>query len=207
MKKLITIFTTSILFTLSVNFAFAEEPIFAPEEHCLAYKTEKVMFLFADVEVIGKSCELTTIMHWNTSGDLAKIEVSVPVNSLDSGNTMRDKDIPNILKAELTPKISFISEWLKKSVWEEMLAGQRPKISGNLEVAGGVFPVKFNLSFAKQDGYFLVEGHLKTTFSALKVTVPAVVGGLLAEPGNELELLLHLRTDKISGAEKIVVQE
>ena len=44
---------------------------------------------------------------------------------------------------------------------------------------------------------------LKTTFSALNVDVPLVVGGLIADPQDELELQLHLRLDKIAGAEKI----
>ena len=52
-KKFIKILTTSILFTMSTQAVFAEEPVFAAEEHCLAYYTTKTMFFFADVEVIG----------------------------------------------------------------------------------------------------------------------------------------------------------
>jgi hypothetical protein len=35
------------------------------------------------------------------------------------------------------------------------------------------------------------------------VDVPIVAGGLIADPQDELELQLHLRLDKIVGAEKI----
>ena len=206
MKNIITIFATGILLTLGVQAIFAEEPVFAPEEHCLAYKTEKTMFFFVELKVIGKSCDVTAKMRWNASGEKAQVEVSVPVNTLDSGIAMRDADIHEILKTELTPNIRFVSEWLEKSAWEKMLEGQLPEVSGNLEVAGGIFPVKFSLSFAKQAEFSLVEGQLKTTFTALKIVVPAVAGGLLAEPQDELELLLHLHLDKISGAEKITAQ-
>jgi len=84
-----------------------------------------------------------------------------------------------------------------------MMKGQLPEVSGNLEVAGGIFPVKFALSFSKQAGFLLVEGQLKTTFLALNVDVPLVAGGLIADPQDELNLQLHLRLDKIAGAEKI----
>jgi polyisoprenoid-binding protein YceI len=153
--------------------------------------------------VIGKSCDVTAEMNWEESGEKAQVEVSVPVKTLDSGNPLRDGDIPEILKADLTPNIRFVSEWLEKSAWDKMMEGQLPEVSGNLEVAGGIFPVKFALSFSKQAGFLLVEGQLKTTFSALNVDVPLVVGGLIADPQDELELQLHLRLDKIAGAEKI----
>jgi len=203
MKKLFVIITTGILLLLNSPLVFPEEPVFAPEEHCLAYKTVKTMFFFADVDVIGKSCNVTAEMHWEESGEKAQVEVSVPVKTLDSGNPFRDGDIPEILKADLTPNIRFVSVWLEKSAWDKMMEGQLPEVSGNLEVAGGIFPVKFALSFSKQAGFLLVEGQLKTTFSALNVDVPLVAGGLIADPQDELELQLHLRLDKIAGAEKI----
>jgi len=203
MKKVFVIITTGILLLLNSPLVFPEEPIFAPGEHCLAYKTVKTMFFFADVAVIGKSCDVTAEMHWAESGENVQVEVSVPVKTLDSGNAFRDGEIPEILKADLTPNIRFVSEWLEKSAWAKMMEGQLPEVSGNLEVAGGIFPVKFTLSFAKQAGFILVEGQLKTSFSALNVEVPLAAGGLIADPQDELELQLYLRLDKIVGAEKI----
>ncbi len=58
MKNLFVIITTGILLLLNSPLAFPEEPVFAPEEHCLAYKTVKTMFFFVDVDVIGKSCDV-----------------------------------------------------------------------------------------------------------------------------------------------------
>ena len=55
MKKLFVIITTGILLLLNSPLVFPEEHVFAPEEHCLAYKTVKTMFFFADVDVIGKA--------------------------------------------------------------------------------------------------------------------------------------------------------
>ena len=208
MKKLITIFITSILLTLSPHSAFAEERIFIPEEHCLAYKTEKTVFFFFDeIEVIGKSCEVTAKMRWNDSGEQAQVEVRVPVTSFDSGNFVRDSDISGILRAELTPNIRFISNWLSRTDLQKMLKNQTTEVSGNLEVAGNTFPVKFPLNSNVQGKFFLIESQLITSFSALKVEVPTVgPGGMLAEPGDYLELLVHLRSDKFTGIEKVITQ-
>ena len=208
MEKIIIVLLSAILLTLGSQAAFAEENVFVPDEHCLAYKTEKTMFfLFAGVGVIGKSCEVKAEMRWNESGDQAQINVSIPVNTLDSGLEGRDEHMPEILRADLAPNISFASEWLEKSVWEQMLAAQRSEISGTLAVAGGKFPLKFTLSFTDQGGFFLIEGKLITSFSGLKVEVPTVgPGGLIADPGDYLELLVHLRSDKISGTEKIALR-
>jgi len=176
------------------------------DEHCLAYKTEKTMFFFAGVGVIGKSCEVKAEMRWQDSAEQAQVEVSVPVTSFDSGNSLRDGDIPEILRAELTPEIRFISNWLSRTDMQKMLENQSADVSGMLEVAGNTFPVKFTLSFTDQGEFFLIEGKLITSFSELKVEVPTVgPGGLLAEPRDYLELLVHLRSDKISGTEKIAL--
>ena len=107
MKKFFVIVTTGIILLLNSPSVFPEEPVFAPEEHCLAYKTVKKMFFFTDVDVIGKSCNVTAEMHWEESEERAQVEVSVPVKTLDSGTVLRDGDIPEILKADLSPNIRF----------------------------------------------------------------------------------------------------
>ena len=204
MKKIITIFISSIFFNLSAHSVVAVERIFFLEDHCLAYKTEKTVFFFFDeIEVIGKSCEVTAEMRWNDSGEQAQVEVSVPVTSFDSGNFVRDSDISEILRAELTPNIRFISNWLSRTELQKMLENQKTEVSGNLEVAGNSFLVNFPLNSNVQGEFILIEGQLITSFSAIKVEVPTVgPGGLLAEPKDFLELLVHLRSDKFTGVEK-----
>ena len=53
----------------------------------------------------------------------------------------------------------------------------------------------------------MIEGKHIASFSGLRVEVPTVgPGGLIADPGDYLELLVHLRSDKISGTEKIALR-
>jgi hypothetical protein len=119
---------------------------------------------------------------------------------------LRDGDIPEILRGELTPDIRFTSTWLSRTDMQKMFKNGNAEVSGMLEVAGNTFPVKFTLTFRDQGRYFLIAGKLITSFSGLKVEVPTVgPGGMIAEPSDYLELLVHLRSDKISGTEKIAV--
>jgi polyisoprenoid-binding protein YceI len=207
MNKIINVLLTVILLTIGSQISFAEEIVFAPGEHCLAYKTEKSIFFFEGVEVIGKSCEVKAKIRWQDSTEQAQVVVSVPVTSLDSANSFRDEHMPEILKAELTPNIRFISTWLSRKDMQKILEEQNAEVSGILEVAGNTFPVKFTLNFTDQGGFFLIEGKLITSFTDLKIEVPtAGLGGLLADTRDYLELLVHLQSDKISGAEKIALR-
>ena len=121
MNKIINVLLTLILLTFGRQALFAEENVFSPDEHCVAYKTEKTMFLFKGVEVIGKSCEVKAEIRWLDSKEQAQVEVSVPVTILDSENSFRDEHMPEILKAELTPNIRFISTWLSRTDMQKIL--------------------------------------------------------------------------------------
>ena len=165
------------------------------------------MFFFEGVEVIGKSCEVKAEIRWQDSTEQAQVEVSVPVTSLDSANSFRDEQMPEILKAELTPNIRFISTWLSRTDMQNILEEQNAEVSGILEVAGNTFPVKFTLNFTDQGGFFLIEGKLITSFSDLNIEVPNLgPSGLFADTRDYLELLVHLQSNKISGAENIVLR-
>ena len=156
MNKIINVLLTVILLTIGSQTSFAEEIVFLPDEHCLAYKTEKSMFFFEGIEVIGKSCEVKAEIRWQNSTEQAQIEVSVPVTSLDSANSFRDEHMPEILKAELTPNIRFISTWLSRTDMKKMLEKQNAEVSGILEVAGNTFPIKFSLNFTDQGRFLLI---------------------------------------------------
>mgnify|MGYP006095970575 FL=1 len=90
------------------------------------------MFFFEGVEVIGKSCEVKAEIRWQDSTEQAQVEVSVPVTSLDSANSFRDEQMPEILKAELTPNIRFISTWLSRTDMQNILEEQNAEVSGIL---------------------------------------------------------------------------
>ena len=71
-------------------------------------------------------------IRWQVSIEQAQVEVSIQVTSFDSGNCLRDGDIPEIFKAELTPNIRFISTWLSRTDMQNILEEQNAEVSGIL---------------------------------------------------------------------------
>jgi len=71
-------------------------------------------------------------IRWQVSIVQAQVEVSIQVTSFDSGNCLRDGDIPEIFKAELTPNIRFISTWLSRTDIQNILEEQNVEVSGIL---------------------------------------------------------------------------
>ena len=57
------------------------------------------------------------------------------------------------------------------------------------------------MSAIRQDGHPVIAAHLQTTFSALGIEVPTVgPGGLIAAPGDDLELLAQLDVERMVGS-------
>lgn len=83
--------------TLSI---VAGETVFQKEDHCLAYQTVKSMFFFVDVEVVGKSCEVTSQVIFSEDHQQFQVVIEVPIRSLDSDNSSRDEHVFEILNAE-----------------------------------------------------------------------------------------------------------
>jgi len=205
MERIILIKLTLFLFLFGSLNLYAEENVFEEKEHCLAYRTEKTLFFFTDVDVVGKSCKIGTKTHWSEDHSKVQFEVSVPINSFDSGIGQRDKDVLEILRGDQYPNIRFISnEVIVKDIRAALKSGELP-LPGVLDVAGNSFTLIFPLKFSEKSGNLIVEGEVLTKFSDFKVQVPDVgPGGMLADPGEYLEILIHLNTSKISGIKEIL---
>ncbi len=202
--KLLAAAFAGILLSLNVQSVLAAEPVFSADEHCLAYRTSKKMFFFADVEVVGKSCDFSVLMQWSETPRQARVQVRVPVSSLDSDNSLRDESVIEILDAERFPEIIFVSEWMTEKSWQEKLSSGKGTVFGTLDVGGKPHPVNFSVVFSDQPGYISIRARLKTTFSAFDLEVPTIrPGGMLADISEDLELLAGLRSDRIDGPGKI----
>ena len=173
------------------------EEIFQQGEHCLAYKTEETFLLFIDSDVVGKTCEISARLE--SEGEHTRYVVSFPIRSLDSGVNMRDKDVIEILSAESDPIIRFVSDFVTGEQVVEALIQGTTMLSGVLEIAGKSHKVLFPLKLSEHSGVWLVTGKLVTSFSEFGLELPAVLGGVVADTRDYLELLVHLRLDRIHG--------
>jgi len=173
------------------------EEIFQQGEHCLAYKTEETILLFVDSDVVGKTCEISARLE--SKEENTRYVVSFPIRSLDSGVDMRDEDVIEILSVESHPIIRFVSDFVTGEQVVEALVQGTTTLSGVLEVGGKPYKVLFPLKLSEHSGVLLVTGKLVTSFSEFGLELPAVLGGVVADTRDYLELLVHLRLDRVHG--------
>ena len=173
------------------------EEIFQQGDHCLAYQTEETILLVFDLVVVGKTCEVSARVK--REGDNTRFVVSFPIRSLDSGIGMRDEDVSEILSVESQPEILFVSDFFTWQQIKSALTNGTTKLAGVLEVAGKSYKVLFPLKLSKQSGEWLVTGELVTSFTEFGLEVPAVLGGVVADTRDYLELLVHLRFKMVQG--------
>ena len=104
-----------------------------------------------------------------------------------------------ILSVESQPEILFVSDFLTWQQINSALTNGTTKLAGVLEVAGKSYKVLFPLKLSKQSGEWLVTGKLVTSFTEFGLELPAVLGGVVADTRDYLELLVHLRFKMIQG--------
>ena len=173
------------------------EEIFQQGDHCLAYQTEETILLFVDSVVVGKTCEISARVK--REGKNTRFVVSFPIRSLDSGVGMRDDDVTEILSVESHPDIRFVSDFLTGKQVDAALTQGTTKLSGVLEVAGKSYKVLVPLKLSEQSGTWLVTGKLVTSLTEFGLELPAMLGGVVAYTHDYLELLVHLRFDRVQG--------
>ena len=173
------------------------EEIFQQGDHCLSYQTEETILLFVDSVVVGKTCEISA--HVAREGENTRFVVSFPIRSLDSGVGMRDEDVTEILSVESNPDIRFVSDFLTGEQVSAALTQGSTKLAGMLEVAGKSNKVLVPLKLSEQSGTWLVTGKLVTSLTEFGLELPAVLGRVVAYTRDYLELLVHLRFDRVQG--------
>jgi hypothetical protein len=175
------------------------EAIFAPGEHCVAYRTVKNMWFGSEVEVVGKSCEVDAKLVPASDGAGAHVVVSVPIKSLHSGNMLRNGTVADLLGVKLQPELRFTSDAIDVATLRRQLAGGRFVLPGTLLIGQKPHPVEFPLELGVADGRRTVSGRLDSTFETFDIVVPTVMGGFIAKPHEEVALVVHLDAARVDG--------
>mgnify|MGYP001173051196 FL=1 len=173
------------------------EVIFQKNDHCLAYQTEETIFLLINSIVIGKTCEISTQVEREAGN--TRFLVSFPISSLDSGLEMRDDDVTDMLTVESNTDIRFVSDFLTEEQILAALSHGKANLWGMLEIRGKFYKVMFPLMLSEDSGKWLVTGNLVTSFSKFGIELPSVLGGVIADTRDQLELLVHLRFNQEQG--------
>jgi len=112
---------------------------------------------------------------------------------------MRDEDVNKILSVESNPIIRFVSDFVTGEQVVEALIQGTTTISGVLEIGGKPYKVLFPLKISDNSGVWLVTGKLVTSLSKFGLELPEVLWGVVGKVLDHLELLVHLRLDRIHG--------
>ena len=171
--------------------------IFQQDDHCLAYQTEETIFLFINSIVIGKTCEISIQVEREARN--TRFVVSFPIRSLDSGLEMRDDDVTDMLTVESNNDIRFVSDFLTEEQISAALTHGKANLWGMLEIRGKLYKVMFPLKFSENFGKWLVTGNLVSSITKFGLEIPSVLGGVIADTRDHLELLVHLRFNLVQG--------
>ncbi len=183
--------------------AWAASPaMFEEGAHCVAYKAEKVSFLFKTDFVVGKNCDISAQVLPEVGG-LYHIEVNIPVRSFNSGDADRDKDVVKILKIEERPEITFRSKALSAEQWRELFAKENFDLDGELYIGSKSFPLKMKAHYTDKTDSAEVNGIVTLKFQDLDIRPPRVGAGLVAKAKPDLELHFNLVSGRILGADSI----
>lgn len=189
------------LLLCTVALAASGEEIFEAGDHCVAYRTIKDMFFGVDVEVVGRSCEVTASLLTAEGESEPRIVVTVPAKSLKSGNILRNGAVADLLGGEVQPDLLFTSSPVDAESLRDVLDRGAFVLSGVLTLGGKDYPIDFPLELVEQEGRHYVKGRLETTFQAFELEVPTIALGLIARPHEELELVVHLELERVAGLE------
>lgn len=197
-----------VAFAVLVAFAASGDPggeIFEPGDHCVAYRTVKEMWFGSEVVVVGRSCEVSAKLVSMDAGP--QVVVSVPIKSLRSGNMLRNGSVADLLGVKLQPDLRFTSNPVEADALRGDIARGSFVLPGILSLGNKPYPIDFPLEIVEQGGQRTVKGRLETTFEAFEIEVPSVMGGFIAKPREELELIVHLDVAQVDGLDAWIVAE
>jgi len=188
---------TLLLATATATVADEGGEVFEPGDHCVAYRTIKEMWFGREVEVVGRSCEVNARIVTVDAG--AQVVVSVPIKSLRSGNMLRNGSVADLLGVKLQPDLRFTSDPIDADALRDDIARGSFVLPGTLSLGEKPYPVDFPIEIVENGGRRSVKGRLETRFDAFSVEVPTVMGGFIAKPREELELIVHLDVAQVDG--------
>jgi hypothetical protein len=177
--------------------------MFEAGKHCVAYKVRKKSLSLFSSTIIGKNCEISVQLLPVVGGDY-QVEVSIPINSFDSEDKERDRDVREILKESEQPDIVFRSKVMTEKVWRETLKKTSIKLDGDLEIAGKSYPVSVPVDIVKTAGGIEADGVLTVPFGKFDLQPPKVGGGVIAKVDSDLEMHFHIMSEKVLGADKAI---
>jgi polyisoprenoid-binding protein YceI len=180
------------------SLSFGQQQVAWPsDKSAVAWQTEKRMFLVKTVEPTGINTDVQVEVV--KTGEMQVIRATIPINKFNSGDETRDKDVVEILKGQIQPKLEFTSRSLSSLEYQDLKAGNLKDLSGVLKIGGQDFPVTFDITMSGEGATQLIDGSLNGTFTQFKIDPPSVAGGVVAKVQDKLKLHLHIHAKDVKG--------
>lgn len=200
----------SLFVVFVITLSFASEFVFSASllpsgEHCVAYRAKKTLFLVNNVYVVGRSCEVAVQVIPELDSRY-RIEMSLPITSLKSGEVKRDQDVADLLKSKDEPELAFVSESLPQKEWQELAKKGKFVLKGALKIGGNSYPIQSEVILSEGSQGVEFDGVAKTTFKDLNLKPPSLWLGLFAKVRNDLELHFHFLGQKTMGLEPLLAK-
>lgn len=173
--------------------------IFDSGEHCVAYRTKKRIFLLYNVEVIGKNCDISSEII-PVVGDKYFFELTAPIQSFQSGEIERDRDVAKILKQDIRRDVVFRSVSMTKQEWGELYKKGEFILSGTITIGENKFPLDAKVEMIKSENGVEVLGLVQTNFKNFKIDPPKMAAGLAARVSNKVEFIFRIQSAQTLGA-------
>ncbi len=174
--------------------ALFADTTFSEKDHCVAWKTKKRLFLFQNLDPVGKNCKINTTATSGKDGYILK--GIFPIKSFDSGEPARDEHVFELLKGPKQSDLIFTSQPIKK---EDLAKLTSSILSGTILIGGVSYPLSFVVTAKKEGKETIYTGVAKTKFSSLGIDSFDVAGGIVAKISDDVELHLQFLSSQIIG--------
>lgn len=127
----------------------------------------------------GTSKEITSTIEYNSAThQITKVSVSAPVESFDSQNKSRDKNMKELTETNLFPSVTFTSEQITYT-------GITISVSGKLSFHGISKNISFQATDKENENHKKITGGFTLELDAFKVKRPSI---MMVKSGNDLKI-------------------
>ena len=172
----------------------------------MQYHVRKKMFLVKSELVWGLNCEIAAEIQ--KEGGMVSVKMTIPVEKFSSGNEDRDEDVKSILKYAEHPRMIFSSEKIRfESLRTALDQGGDLRVSGALKIGGKDFPVTFQVRAKREGQNIIFSGQTEVSLSHFEISPPRMLGGLVANVEDWLELSFNVHSRHVLGVNELGIVE
>lgn len=182
--------------------ASISEVEFPTAKSCVAWKTEKTFAFVRTITVVGMNCEINAQVIPEPDSHF-HMEISIPISEFESGEDERDREVAQMLRADVSKTMEFVSSSIPLSQWREKVFAGEFDLPGNLKIGNDEYKISISISKVADGSLFV--GQHKSKFKKFDIEPPTLLAGIGVRVAKDLELLFQLNPNDVLGSQSILV--